>query len=216
MDHTATTTVLRPRSPPPWRRPWGPRYRWWCQSQPSSCCVSIGGTSPAPGSTCCFWPVPSCTFFIGTGDMDPGPERSSTRGHAHTLPTPRPWRPDRCAEACAPTRRRRSQPCASGPGLRHACHRGLDAQSRTCRPALLVLQRWMPHEVSGEPAEVPGARCGRPARAGRGGGPSARSYSRGRGRHGLHLPDAPGDPPGPSRQLPQVRHDAGARAAQRG
>ena len=34
-------------------------------------------------------------------------------------------------------------------------------------------------------------------------------------RHDLHLPDAPGDPPGPSRQLPEVRHDAGAGAAQR-
>jgi hypothetical protein len=29
----------------------------------------------------------------------------------------------------------------------------------------------------------------------------------------VHLPDAPGDPAGPSRQLPQVRHDARAGAA---
>ena len=34
-------------------------------------------------------------------------------------------------------------------------------------------------------------------------------------RHDLHLPDAPGDPPGPSGQLPQVRHDARARDAVR-
>ena len=36
---------------------------------------------------------------------------------------------------------------------------------------------------------------------------------RDRGRHHLHLPDAPGDPSGPSRQLPEVRHDPGAGAA---
>ena len=34
-----------------------------------------------------------------------------------------------------------------------------------------------------------------------------------RAGHDLHLPDAPGDPPGPSGQLPQVRHDTGAGAA---
>jgi hypothetical protein len=36
------------------------------------------------------------------------------------------------------------------------------------------------------------------------------------GRHDLHLPDAPGDPAGPSGQLPQVRHDARADAARPG
>ena len=35
-------------------------------------------------------------------------------------------------------------------------------------------------------------------------------------RHHLHLPDAPGDPAGPSRQLSQVRHDAGAGDADTG
>ena len=43
-----------------------------------------------------------------------------------------------------------------------------------------------------------------------GGRRGCRGRRAGRRRDDLHLPDAPGDPPGPSRQLPEVRH--GARA----
>ncbi len=80
------------------------------------------------------------------------------------------------------------------------------APRRARRPALLLLQR----EVPGQVRRRAGALCR--SAASRQLPPKRAAQPR---RHDLHLPDAPGDPPGPSGQLPQVRHDARARDARR-
>ena len=81
--------------------------------------------------------------------------------------------------------------------LRHERRsRDLKAPLRASRRDLPFLLGRLPHQIRCRSRKV--SRKGKGARAGDAGG------------HDLHLPDASGDPPGRTRQLPDLRHGAGA------
>jgi len=90
------------------------------------------------------------------------------------------------------------------PGVRHARRsRDVQASRRACGRHIPFLQRRLPRQVHRRSRKIPD----------QAGVPGARH---GAGGDDLHLPDAPGDPPAETRQLPDLRDGVGARDSVRG